>query len=91
MKRASVAEIKSHFSEYISKVAYSQEKIIITKRNKPIAALIDMNELKKLNNVKEISGLSSVIGKWKNFHEISEEIDKAYRLRKRDKPRNVSI
>lgn len=81
MEKVSIAEIKSRFSEYISRVAYSREKIIITKRSKPIAALIDLNDLQKLDRIKEVSGLSGVVAKWKKFHEISNGIDKAYRTR----------
>lgn len=91
MEKVSVAEIKSRFSEYISRVAYSREKIIITKRSKPIAALIDISDLQKLDSINEIKGLSGVVGKWKNFHEISKGIEKVYRDRKKDKPRNVSL
>lgn len=35
-----IAEAKKHFSELVSRVAYGKERIIITKRGKPLAMLI---------------------------------------------------
>ena len=91
MEKVSVAEIKAHFSEYISKVASTHEKIIITRKRKPVAALIDINDAQTLNNTIESGGLVNVIGKWNGFDEISKQIDEAYASRKKDMPRNVSI
>lgn len=90
-EKVSVADVKNRFSEYIAKVAYSNRTIIITKRNRPIAAIVDLDFLKKVKTANEIKGLSSVVGKWKNFHEISTDIDKSYKSRNKDKLRNVSI
>jgi prevent-host-death family protein len=38
--RINLAEAKKHFSELIGKVAYGNERILITKRGKPMARLI---------------------------------------------------
>jgi prevent-host-death family protein len=35
-----LAEAKKHFSELVGKVAYGNERILITKRGKPMARLI---------------------------------------------------
>jgi prevent-host-death family protein len=87
----SVAEAKSHFSEYISKVAYADEKVIITKRGKPIAALVSTEVIKKLKSSEESKGLCEIIGKWADFENIEDGIEKAYRERSKDKKRDVSF
>ncbi len=89
--KISVAEVKSHLSEIVSKVAYTHKRVIITKRDKPIAALIDLKDLNQLNNIEERDGLLAVAGKWKNFDKISNHIEKAYKSRGKDKSRHVSL
>jgi prevent-host-death family protein len=91
ISNVSVAEAKSRFSEYISKVAYADEKIIITKRGKPIAALISAEAIKKLKSSEESKGLCEIIGKWANFEDIEDGIEKAYHERSKDKKRDVSF
>lgn len=90
-KVVSIAEAKSHFSEYISKVAYAGEKYLITKRGKPLVALVPIQDFKNIKSGKEEKGLSEIIGKWKNFEEIEDNINKIYSSRKEDKGRDVSF
>ena len=42
----SIADAKKHFSDLLGRVAYGKEKIIITKRGKPMARLVptDVND-----------------------------------------------
>ena len=87
----SVAEAKSHFSEYISKVAYADKRIIITKRGKPIVALVSVEEIKKLKSSEEVKGLGEIIGKWADFEDIEDNIKKVYLERSKDKGRDVSF
>ena len=39
-KEVSVAEAKKHFSELLGRVAYGGERILISKRGKPMAVLV---------------------------------------------------
>jgi prevent-host-death family protein len=89
--RISVAEAKSNFSEYISRVAFANEKLIITKRGKPVAGLVSLEDIKRLKQKSESAGLKKVIGKWKNFDEIESEIKKTYNKRSKEQGRNVSF
>lgn len=43
-----VAEVKQHISNIINRVAYGGERIIITSRGKPKAAIISMDDLRLL-------------------------------------------
>ena len=90
-KVVSVAEAKSHFSEYVSKVAYAGEKYVIAKRGKPLVALVSIEDLKNIRNKQESGKISDIIGKWKDFEEIEEDINRAYSSRKKDRSRGVSL
>ena len=89
--RVSVAEAKSNFSEYISRVAFANEKLIITKRGKPVAGLVSLEDIKRLKQESGSAGLSQAIGKWENFDEIKSEIKKTYNKRSKEQGRNVSF
>ncbi len=91
IEQASVVEVKNKFSKYITKVAHTNKNLIITRRNKPIAALVDLDTLKLSEKIEEKQGLFSVIGCWKNFDEIYPEIENAIQLRSKDRLRDVSI
>ena len=75
MTTVSIAEIKSRLSEFIAKSAYTNEKIIITRRNKPVAALVSMDDLRKIEQYSERKGLAAVAGKWKDFEEVSDILE----------------
>jgi len=73
----SVAEAKKRFSEIINRSAYSDCRIIITKRNRPVAAVINMQDLQSLEQSNKRKGLMEVIGKWQGFDELQDAIDNA--------------
>jgi prevent-host-death family protein len=80
----SIAEAKSSFSEYISRVAYADESILITKRGKPIAGLVSYKELEKIKKIKKSDGLKSLLGKWKETEGFSDVLDGIYKDREKD-------
>ena len=91
MKNVSIAEIKNKLSEYISKVVISGDHVIITKRDKPVAALVSLDQVEYLRTRDEIEGLASAVGKWEAFEEIKDEINNAYSSRRKDEGRKVSV
>lgn len=87
-----VAKVKANLSEYVAKSAYSGFRIIITKRSKPVAALVSLIDLQELEQQHKRRGLSSVIGQWKNFEEIAGEIEEAIESRQLEgDERHVSL
>ncbi|MEZ5538253.1 MAG: type II toxin-antitoxin system Phd/YefM family antitoxin [Thiolinea sp.] len=66
----SVAETKAHISELIAKSQHSHERFIITRRNKPVAALVSIEDLKLLEQQQEKQGLAAIAGKWADFEEV---------------------
>ena len=88
----SVAEMKSHLSEYISKSTYKKERFIITKRNKQVAALVNIDDLQLIEQKEERMGLASLIGKWKAFDEVEKCLKDIPKLREKGgSGRNVSL
>ncbi len=81
MPEVSVAETKSHLSELIAKSAYAGERFIITKRNKPIAALVSLEDLRTIEQHEQRQGLASIAGKWKDFKEVGEGIEDLRQMR----------
>jgi prevent-host-death family protein len=73
----SVGEAKKRFSEIINRSAYSDCRIIITKRNRPVAAVINMEDLQSLEQSIKRKGLMDLIGKWQGFDELQDAIDTA--------------
>lgn len=88
----SVSEMKSHLSEYISKSTYRNERFIITRRNKPVAALVNIDDLQLIEQKEERLGLAALLGKWKNFDEIERTLKDIPKLRKKGgADRDVSL
>ena len=82
MPNISIAEAKSHISEIISKSAYNHERFIITRRNKPMAALVSLEDLRIIEQHEERQGLATVMGKWEGFDEIADVLNDLEGLRK---------
>jgi len=88
----SVANAKSHISELIAKSQYSHERFIITKRDKPVAALVSLDDLKVLEQYEEKQGLAAIAGKWKDFDEVIDAMGDIETLRANGgKGRDVSL
>ncbi|MEA3440296.1 MAG: type II toxin-antitoxin system Phd/YefM family antitoxin [Chloroflexota bacterium] len=47
MKTINISEAKSHFSEYLSRAA-NGERFVIHRRDRPVAALVNVDELQRL-------------------------------------------
>ena len=74
MSKISVAEAKSHLSELIAKSAHSGERFVITRRNRPVAALVSLDDLRIIEQHQERQGLAAVAGAWKGFEEVVESM-----------------
>lgn len=81
MLEVSFAETKSHLSELIAKSAYAGERIVITKRNKPVAALVSLEDLRIIEQHEQCQGLAPIAGKWKDFEEVGERIEDLRQVR----------
>ena len=71
LTNVSVAKAKAHLSELIAKSSFGHERFVITRRNKPVAALVSLEDLQIIEQHEERQGLISVAGKWSDFEEVS--------------------
>ncbi len=92
MHKVSVANAKSHLSELIAKSAYAHKRFVITRRNKPVAALVSLEDLQIIEQHEERQGLASIAAKWKGFEEVAESLEDLQQLRQDGgSGRNVSL
>ncbi len=92
MPTVSVAKAKSSLSELIARASYGNERFIITRRNRPVAALVSLEDFQAIEQHEERKGLASVAGKWDDFEEVSKSIDNFSELRQNSgNGRNVSL
>ena len=52
----SVAEAKKHFSEILGRVAYAGERIVISKRGKPVAVLVPLDQAFREDRLSKVEG-----------------------------------
>ncbi|RUM94503.1 MAG: type II toxin-antitoxin system Phd/YefM family antitoxin [Thiothrix sp.] len=78
----SVAEAKARISELLAKSQHSHERFVITRRNKPVAALVSLEDLLMIEQQEERQGLASIAGQWQGFQEIEEAMSDIQELRK---------
>ena len=55
-KEFSVAEAKKHLSEILGRVAYGGERIVITKRGKPLAMVVPPTESTAGDHLSQVEG-----------------------------------
>jgi len=92
MPKVSVAHVKSHLSELVAKSSFGHERFVITRRNKPVAALVSLKDLEIIEQHEERQGLIAVAGKWPGFEEVASSLNDLTTLRKSGgKGRNVSF
>ncbi len=77
----SVADAKRQFSDYINRSALGGCRVIITKRNRPVAALVSLKDLRDLEQVEKRRGLLAVVHRWEGFEEVADAIETAVEAR----------
>lgn len=52
-KTVSVAEAKNQFSDLLNRVIYRHERIVVSKRGKPVGAIVSTGDLKRLEEMED--------------------------------------
>ena len=92
MPTVSVADAKSRLSELIAKSAYGHERFVITRRKKPVAAIVSLDDLRIVEQYEERQGLAAIAGKWPEFEEVAASLDNIDLLRQKGgNGRHVSL
>lgn len=50
-RRAGIHEAKTHLSDYVNRVAYGGERIVLERHGKPIAALVGLEDLRRIESL----------------------------------------
>jgi prevent-host-death family protein len=96
-RRVSAAMAKAHLSELMAGVAHQGKRYVIERRGKPVAALVSVGELEKLELESAASdrplGALALAGAWREVEEDEFEriLDDIYRERERDTGRQVDL
>jgi len=90
-----VAEAKKKFSELLARAAFKGERFIITRRGKPMAALIGLDDLALLEEHKhqslEPQGLLAAAGALADYEGFEETMTEVCRLRRQSVGRRVKL
>lgn len=96
-KRISAAQAKAHLSELMAQVAYGGEHYVIERRGKPLAALVSVDDLERLEQGLATSarpqGALAIVGAWREVddQDLDGLIADIYSQRARDTGRPVSL
>lgn len=87
-KSVSVAEAKSQFADMLAKVKHTGERVIIERRGRPIAALVPLADLDRLEEGRSV-GLLGLVGALPDSEAYARAIDETVSERKRERTRRV--
>lgn len=93
-KKLSVADAKKHLSEIMSRVAYNNERFLIERRGKPMAALVSAQDLARLEQEsKAPGGLLAAAGAWSELDEdeIDQFVQDIYKQREEAWDREINL
>jgi prevent-host-death family protein len=96
-KSISVAETKRRFSELLARTAYAGERFIVARRGTPMAALVGVADLNRLEGdgdarrPGEPEGLLAAAGTLADYERFEQVMADVYRARRRSKGRSVRL
>jgi len=89
MKTVGVAEAKAKFSELLGRVLHRGERIIVQRRGKPVAALVPIADLPRVNGEPEHDWLDDIVGLCADCPEVCDSIDQVVAERHKEMPADV--
>jgi prevent-host-death family protein len=97
MKKVSAAQAKAHLSALMAEVAYGGEHVVIERRGKPLAALVSIADLERLDQGQAISararGALALVGAWRDVDDekLDQLVSDIYARREEDTGRPVEL
>ena len=61
MRQVGVVEIRANLAEVINRVAYGGERIVLQRRNKPVVAVVSMEDLELLNALEDRADVKAAL------------------------------
>lgn len=96
-RRISAAQAKAHLSDLMARVAHAGEQFLIERRGKPVAALVSVDDLERLEQGRALSdrpqGALALVGAWREVddRDLDAIVRDIYAERSRDTGRPVSL
>ena len=96
-KKVSAAQAKAQLSALMAEAAYGGQHVIIERRGKPLAALVSMKDLERLEQGQATSprpqGALALVGAWREAEDgnLQSLIEDIYASRERDTGRQVEL
>jgi len=97
-KSFSTADIKARLSEMIGKVIYGHERLVVLRRGKPVAALVSLQDLRRLEALDsagaETPGVHPIMrafGGWAERDDLDTLTDEIYQKRAASLGREVEL
>lgn len=94
------AEAKARLSEFLGRVRHGRERIIISRRGKPVAAIISMDDLHRLENIERENDIHTretehsimrAFGGWVDRDDLDELVETIYADREAALGREVDL
>jgi prevent-host-death family protein len=96
-----VTDAKAYLSELMARAGYGGERFLIEKRGRPLAALVGVRDLERLEEGQEfvgpnhrLRGALALVGAWGDVvkdEEIDAMLEEVYSARERDRGRPVDL
>lgn len=95
-ERIGASEAKAHFSELLARAGYSGERFIVERRGRPLAALVGVEDLRRLEgeDVARPRGAVALVGAWGDLMDddgMDVMVAEVYEARSRDMGRAVDL
>lgn len=91
VQQVSVAVMKSRLSELMAQVAFTGKQIVITRRQRPMAALVSMETLQVAQRAVAAQGVLAAAKKLRHGAALARHTETGYRARRRGRARRVSL
>ncbi len=101
MEKVRVGEAKAKLSELMARAGYGGERFLIERRGKPLAALVGVEDLRRLEEERGVGtavraprGALALVGAWGDLvedGEIDAMLEEIYLARERDVGRPVDL
>lgn len=95
--------VKAHLSEFIGRVAYGRERLLVLRRGKPVAALVSVEDLRRLEALDSTGAtgdagrestahpIMAAFGGWADRDDLDELVDEIYADRLAATDREIAL
>jgi prevent-host-death family protein len=87
-RTVTAAEAKAKFADSL-RIVEKGDVVVITRYGKPVAALVNADELEQLERLRSKSpaeGLAKLVGRWSDSEELATELDRIERTGSETQP-----